>query len=323
MCLVPSWLPVDSREMKRTSAIFGILLLCLALPVMAAEKVTICHFGSHFVTLTISESAVYGNGGHFNENGTPQSGHELDYMGPCVDETTTTTAAEVTTTSVDEVTTTAPVTTTTAAEVTTTTEAENQDEGTTTTTLAEVTTTTAAEVTTTTQGSEETTTTTAPEEVTTTTAAPEVTTTTLFESQEQATTTTAAEAVTTTTAAPEVTTTTQGAEQSTTTTSEGLPVDLSVGAGPTVAVEDPAQDSVVAGLTVTEAGQAAANTEAATVAATVVSPITVLPFTGMNAALLAGIALALALGGTLTLKSSTIEVNPKVVEGAYRPRHLS
>ncbi len=55
----------------------------------APEKITICHAAGlagtqHFETLTISYSAVYGPGGHFNENGTPQAGHERDYLGPCI-----------------------------------------------------------------------------------------------------------------------------------------------------------------------------------------------------------------------------------------------
>ncbi len=84
------------------------------------EKVTLCHAAGrdgtdHFVTLTIGYQAAYGPGGHFNEDGTPRAGHEDDYLGPCVTDTTTTTV-------VDEPTTTVPPTTTTTV-----------DEGTTTT----------------------------------------------------------------------------------------------------------------------------------------------------------------------------------------------
>lgn len=59
------------------------------------DKVTICHAAgragtTHFETLTIGHQAVYGPGGHFNENGTTQAGHEQDYLGPCQgDETET------------------------------------------------------------------------------------------------------------------------------------------------------------------------------------------------------------------------------------------
>jgi outer membrane biosynthesis protein TonB len=60
--------------------------------VSKSDKVTICHATSSetnpFVTLTISENAVYGPAGHFNENGTTQAGHEEDYMGPCAPEPT-------------------------------------------------------------------------------------------------------------------------------------------------------------------------------------------------------------------------------------------
>jgi hypothetical protein len=51
--------------------------------------VTICHAAgladepANWVTLTLPENAVYGQAGHFNENGTTQAGHEQDYIGPC------------------------------------------------------------------------------------------------------------------------------------------------------------------------------------------------------------------------------------------------
>lgn len=55
------------------------------------EKVTICHAAgldgtTHYETLTIGYNAVYGPGGHFNEDGTTQAGHEDDYLGPCKDD---------------------------------------------------------------------------------------------------------------------------------------------------------------------------------------------------------------------------------------------
>ena len=54
----------------------------------AEEKITICHAAGQagttkFVTLTLSYDAVYGEGGHFFENGTPRAGHEDDYLGAC------------------------------------------------------------------------------------------------------------------------------------------------------------------------------------------------------------------------------------------------
>jgi hypothetical protein len=55
----------------------------------AGEMVTICHVSGQAgseqrETLTIGWHAVYGPGGHFNENGTPQAGHEQDTLGPCL-----------------------------------------------------------------------------------------------------------------------------------------------------------------------------------------------------------------------------------------------
>lgn len=53
-----------------------------------ADKVTICHAAgldgtTHFVEITISENAAFGKAGHFDENGTPNAGHEDDSIGPC------------------------------------------------------------------------------------------------------------------------------------------------------------------------------------------------------------------------------------------------
>lgn len=54
------------------------------------EKITICHAAgkageqANYTTLTLPWNAVYGNGGHFNEDGTPQAGHEEDYLGECI-----------------------------------------------------------------------------------------------------------------------------------------------------------------------------------------------------------------------------------------------
>lgn len=52
-------------------------------------KITICHVAglasdpANYITLELPPQAVYGNGGHFNENGTPQAGHEQDSFGAC------------------------------------------------------------------------------------------------------------------------------------------------------------------------------------------------------------------------------------------------
>jgi len=139
--------------------------------------VTICHAAgldgtTHYVTLTIPENAVYGQAGHFYENGTTRAGHEDDYLGECRVTTTTTepttTSTQVTTTATEPTTTSTQATTTTSEATTTTTEA--------TTTTTEATTTTTEATTTTTEA---TTTTTDPTTTTTdpTTTATEATTT--------------------------------------------------------------------------------------------------------------------------------------------------
>lgn len=74
----------------------GFLVTTINQPVSAAnEMVTLCHAAGRdgtlqFVTLTISWQAAYGPAGHFNEDGTPQAGHENDYLGPCIVEATAT-----------------------------------------------------------------------------------------------------------------------------------------------------------------------------------------------------------------------------------------
>lgn len=56
------------------------------------EFVTICHVAgladepANYVTLTLPSQAVYGQAGHFNENGTTQAGHEEDYLGACIED---------------------------------------------------------------------------------------------------------------------------------------------------------------------------------------------------------------------------------------------
>jgi hypothetical protein len=69
----------------------------------AQGKITICHAAglegtTHFETITIAPSAVFGPGGHFNENGTTQAGHEEDYFGPCSEEETVETPTSTPTT---------------------------------------------------------------------------------------------------------------------------------------------------------------------------------------------------------------------------------
>ena len=80
----------------------GTVFLGLANTVSAqSQTITICHAAGQagtlmFVTLNLPYPAVYGNGGHFNENGTPQAGHENDYLGPCVNQTEPTPTATAT-----------------------------------------------------------------------------------------------------------------------------------------------------------------------------------------------------------------------------------
>ena len=118
--------------------------------------VTICHAAgldgtTHYVTLTIPENAVYGQAGHFYENGTTRAGHEDDYLGECRVTTTTTepttTSTQVTTTATEPTTTSTQATTTTSEATTTTTEATTTTTDPTTTTTDP--TTTATEATTT------------------------------------------------------------------------------------------------------------------------------------------------------------------------------
>lgn len=57
----------------------------------ACEKLTICHAAGqagtiHFVEVTACRNAIIGQAGHFNEDGTPNAGHELDVFGPCESE---------------------------------------------------------------------------------------------------------------------------------------------------------------------------------------------------------------------------------------------
>jgi len=64
-------------------------------------KIAICHVAglasdpANYVDLYIPWVAVFGNGGHFNENGTPQAGHENDSLGKCKPPVITNTATLV------------------------------------------------------------------------------------------------------------------------------------------------------------------------------------------------------------------------------------
>ena len=122
----------------------GVAVSALADP---PEKVTICHAAGQegttkFVTLTLPFNAVYGQAGHFNEDGTTQAGHEDDYEGPCV--TTSTTSSSTTSSTVVAL-------TTTTAQVTTTSSGTSTTQPPTTTTSLPTTTTSTSLVTTTTE----------------------------------------------------------------------------------------------------------------------------------------------------------------------------
>lgn len=94
----------------------------------APSKVTICHATGNgsYITLTLPYNAVFGKSeasGHFNEQGTPNSGHENDYLGPCLPPPTTTTTTTTTppTTSSTTSSTVSPTTSTTSTSSPTTT----------------------------------------------------------------------------------------------------------------------------------------------------------------------------------------------------------
>jgi len=66
----------------------GVALVAASASSATVDKITICHGAgqegtTQYVTLELPYEAVYGQGGHFNENGTTQAGHEQDYLGEC------------------------------------------------------------------------------------------------------------------------------------------------------------------------------------------------------------------------------------------------
>lgn len=86
-----------------TSLLLGGLTLGVASQVGAMQqKIYICHAAglegtTQYVTLHLPPEAVYGQAGHFYENGTPRAGHEQDYLGKCHEEPSDTTVPEDTT----------------------------------------------------------------------------------------------------------------------------------------------------------------------------------------------------------------------------------
>lgn len=74
------------RRLALTAA--AVLAIAAAGSVSANDKVVLCHAAgldgtTQYVTLEVGYPAAYGPAGHFYENGTPQAGHEEDYLGPC------------------------------------------------------------------------------------------------------------------------------------------------------------------------------------------------------------------------------------------------
>lgn len=78
--------------MRKAFIIAALVALCTVPAALAEgppEMVTFCHVAglasdpANSVTLTLPVNAVYGQAGHFNENGTTQAGHEQDYLGAC------------------------------------------------------------------------------------------------------------------------------------------------------------------------------------------------------------------------------------------------
>jgi hypothetical protein len=67
----------------------GLMVLRGPSPAMAAkDEVCICHAAgqdgtTHFVTVCANRTAIFGQAGHFYEDGTPRAGHEQDKLGPC------------------------------------------------------------------------------------------------------------------------------------------------------------------------------------------------------------------------------------------------
>src|SRR5512133_2957351 len=88
---------IGPEFVMRISMVLGIALIVTGavfvsqVQTVSAQQVmvTLCHADGQsgttkFSTLTIAYPAAYGQAGHFNEDGTPNAGHEDDYLGPCL-----------------------------------------------------------------------------------------------------------------------------------------------------------------------------------------------------------------------------------------------
>ncbi|TAL11332.1 MAG: hypothetical protein EPO00_03495 [Chloroflexota bacterium] len=90
----------------------------------AADKVLVCHAAGQvgtlqFVTLSVPANSGGFPQGHFTEGGTTEAGHEFDYLGACVGDTTTTTDTSTTTSSSTSSTTSTTTSSTTTSSSTT------------------------------------------------------------------------------------------------------------------------------------------------------------------------------------------------------------
>ena len=89
-----------------------VALIALALPVAAQatkDKVYVCHAAGHegttkFVTLYVPANESGFPNGHFTEGGTTAAGHEDDYLGKCIENTTPSPTPEITPSPTPEVT---------------------------------------------------------------------------------------------------------------------------------------------------------------------------------------------------------------------------
>ncbi len=79
------------RRLLTVVTVLGVALVAATSASGTNDKVTLCHAAglagtTQYVTITVGYPAAYGPGGHFNEDGTTQAGHEQDYLGACNEE---------------------------------------------------------------------------------------------------------------------------------------------------------------------------------------------------------------------------------------------
>jgi outer membrane biosynthesis protein TonB len=76
------------HKLYGTLALLAVLLLVSVVTVSAVEKVTVCHAAGQegtlqYVTLEVPPNEGGFPQGHFTEGGSPEAGHENDYLGEC------------------------------------------------------------------------------------------------------------------------------------------------------------------------------------------------------------------------------------------------